>query len=247
MMLVRPRRSPVLAARTTGEDMLDRSPAALVITGVMASGKSTVAQLVAERLPRAAHVRGDVYRRMIVSGRQDLTPSLAPEAMAQLRLRYRLAAMTADAYVAAGFTEVVQDIIFGDDLPAFLDLVQSRPLLLVVLAPRPDVIETRERARSKSGYAGSGWSVADLDRSLRLETPRIGLWIDSSEQAPAQTADEILRRAWDEAVVEPLRRDACEDVEVPDRLTSANDPPLADVFGNESDAAYDWLSRPDPD
>src|ERR687898_2774740 len=136
MMLARPRRSPVLAARTIGEDMLDRSPAALVFTGV------------------------------------------------------------------------VQDIILGDDLPAFLDLVQSRPLLLVVLAPRPDVIETRERARSKSGYAGSGWSVADLDRSLRLETPRIGLWIDSSEQAPAQTADEILRRAWDEAVVEPLRRDA---------------------------------------
>jgi cytidylate kinase len=181
--------------------MDDRSHAVLVITGVMASGKSTVAQLVAERLPRAAHVQGDVFRRMIVSGRQEVTPSLASEAIAQLRLRYRLAAMTADAYVEAGFTAVVQDIILGEDLPAFLDLVRSRPRLVVVLTPHPEVIEVRERTRPKTGYAGSGWSVADLDRSLRLETPRIGLWIDSSEQTPAQTADEILRRAWEEAVV----------------------------------------------
>lgn len=227
--------------------MKHRSPAVLVITGVMASGKSTVAQLVAERLPRAAHIRGDVYRRMIVSGRREITPDLPPEAIAQLHLRYRLAAMTADAYVNDGFTAVVQDIILGDDLPAFLARIRSRPLLLVVLAPRPDVIEARERTRPKTGYAGSGWSVADLDRSLRMETPRLGLWIDSSEQAPSQTADEILRRAWDEAVVEPLCCDASECVEVPDVLTSANDPVLADLWDNEFDAAYDRLSQPDAD
>lgn len=181
--------------------MKSSSQAVLLITGVMASGKSTVAQLLAERLPRAVHVRGDVFRRMIVTGRQEMDPSLSPEALAQLRLRYRLAAMTADAYSEAGFTAIVQDIILGEDLLSFLDLVRSRPLLLVVLLPRPEVIEARERARSKTGYAGSGWSVDELDRSLRLETPRIGLWIDSSEQTPEQTVDEILRRAWEEAVV----------------------------------------------
>lgn len=35
----------------------------------MASGESTVAQALAERLPRAAHVRGDLFRRMIVTPR----------------------------------------------------------------------------------------------------------------------------------------------------------------------------------
>ncbi|MDQ0761187.1 putative kinase [Streptomyces canus] len=43
----------------------------VLVTGVMAAGKSTVAQALAERLPRAAHVRGDVFRRMIVSGRAE--------------------------------------------------------------------------------------------------------------------------------------------------------------------------------
>ena len=49
-----------------------------LITGVMASGKSTVAQRLAERLPRAVHLRGDVFRRMIVSGREEMRPD-APE------------------------------------------------------------------------------------------------------------------------------------------------------------------------
>jgi predicted kinase len=59
----------------------------VLVTGVMAVGKSTVAQALAERLPRAAHVRGDVFRRMIVSGREDYEPGSDGEGLAQLRLR----------------------------------------------------------------------------------------------------------------------------------------------------------------
>lgn len=43
--------------------------AVVLVTGVMASGKSTVAQLLAERLPGSVHLRGDGFRQMIVSGR----------------------------------------------------------------------------------------------------------------------------------------------------------------------------------
>jgi hypothetical protein len=76
-----------------------------------------VAQGLAERLPRAAHVRGNLFRRMIVSGGQALTPDEAAEATAQLWLRYRLAAMVADGYAGAGFTAVLQDVVLGPDLP----------------------------------------------------------------------------------------------------------------------------------
>ena len=51
----------------------------IVITGIMAAGKSTVAQILAERLPRSVHVRGDVFRRMIISGRAEPTPSGSAE------------------------------------------------------------------------------------------------------------------------------------------------------------------------
>jgi len=174
--------------------------AVVLVTGIQAAGKSTVAQLLAERLPRSVHLRGDVFRRMVVSGRADMTPDLPDEAMRQLCLRYRLTAMAADEYVREGFTVVAQDVVIGDVLTELTQLIRTRPLLVVVLAPRPDAVATREAARAKSSY--DEWTITALDRGLREETPRIGLWLDTSDQTPEQTVEEILDRAWPEARVD---------------------------------------------
>ncbi|MDH6225696.1 putative kinase [Streptomyces sp. MJP52] len=168
-----------------------RDAAVVLITGVMAAGKSTVAELLAARLPRAAHVRGDVFRRMVVSGREEMTPEPAPGALAQLDLRQRLAATVADEYAEAGFTAVVQDILLGDDLPRFVARVRTRPLYVVVLDPSAEAVRGREAGRVKIGYAG-GWSVDGFVRVLREETPRIGLWLDTSGQTPEETVDAVL-------------------------------------------------------
>ncbi|MFJ9676520.1 AAA family ATPase [Streptomyces sp. NPDC101194] len=169
----------------------DPGPAVVLITGVMASGKSTVAQALAERLPRAVHVRGDVFRRMVVSGRAEMVPGAYEEAAAQLRLRYRLSAMTADTYADEGWTAVVQDVVLGEELSAYVDLVRTRPLYVVVLAPDPRAVAEREAGRSKNGY-GAGWTVESLDRVLREETPRIGLWLDTTGRSAEQTVDVVL-------------------------------------------------------
>jgi chloramphenicol 3-O-phosphotransferase len=142
----------------------------------MAAGKSTVARALAERLPRAAHVRGDLFRRMIVSGRVEYEPGAEEtqrgevgevgEGAAQLRLRYRLAA-TADAYAEAGFTAVVQDVVLGADLAAYVRLVRTRPLYVVVLAPSAAAVAAREAGRAKSGYGA--WTVEELDGALRAQ------------------------------------------------------------------------------
>ena len=66
--------------------------------------------------------------------------------------------------------------------------------------PRPEVVEAREANRAKTGYGP--WSAEQLDRSMREATPRLGLWIDSSEQTPEQTVEEIIGRAWEEAAVD---------------------------------------------
>ena len=88
-------------------------PAILVITGLMAAGKSTVAQSLAQRLASAAHVRGDAFRRVIVSGRAEQTPPLRAAGRVQLNLRHCLAALVADEYAEAGITAVVQDLYLG--------------------------------------------------------------------------------------------------------------------------------------
>ena len=94
---------------------LDQSPI-ILITGIMAVGKSTVAQRLAERLQRSVHLRGDLFRRMIVNGQARMDLTLSAEAYAQLWLRYRLAISAAKQYRAAGFTVVYQDIVIGKEL-----------------------------------------------------------------------------------------------------------------------------------
>ncbi|HVX43431.1 MAG TPA: AAA family ATPase [Mycobacteriales bacterium] len=168
-------------------------PAVIVITGLMAAGKSTVAQKVAEEFPRSVHVRGDTFRRMVVGGRAEATEDPTPESTAQLQLRYRLSASTADAYAAAGFVAVVQDVILGEDVAPYVASIRTTPRYLVVLAPRIDVIAEREHHRGKSGY-GVDWTPESLAPYLWDETPPIGLWLDTSEQTPEATVAELLER-----------------------------------------------------
>lgn len=113
------------------------SRAVVLVTGIQAAGKSTVAQLLAERLPRSVHVRGDLFRRMVVNDRAEMTPGPTDEALRQVRLRHQLTATVSDAYFQAGFTVIAQDIILGDHLAEMAAMIRSRPLLIVVLARSP--------------------------------------------------------------------------------------------------------------
>lgn len=126
----------------------------ILLSGVMAAGKSTVAELLAQRFPRAVHVRGDVFRRFVVSGRVEPTPDMPEEARGQLRLRYRLAIATADEYAGAGFVAIVQDVILGPSLADVVAMIKTRPRYVVVLNPQPKTVARREQARTKSGYVG---------------------------------------------------------------------------------------------
>ncbi len=161
-----------------------------MITGVMAAGKSTVAELLAQRLPQSAHVRGDVFRRMVVNGRADMTPQPSPRATAQLQLRYDLAVMAADRYAEAGFDAIVQDVIVGTELADFIRRIESPQRYLVVLSPSVSALEWREEQRAKAGYVH--FSAGALDEALRRETAQIGYWLDSSAQTPDETVDDIL-------------------------------------------------------
>ena len=122
------------------------------------------------------------------------------EARRQLELRYRLSATAANAYGDAGFTVVVQDIVIGNYLRPYVESLTARPRHVIVLVPRLEVVAAREAARSKTAYRPDGISMQALDAIVRAETPRVGLWLDSSDQTPDETVDEILARR-DEARV----------------------------------------------
>ncbi len=154
-----------------------------------------MADELARRFKRGVHIRGDTFRHMVVSGRVEMSVDASLEALDQLEIRYRLGAAAADAYRDAGFTVALQDVVLGDYLARYVDYVRTRPLHVVALTPRHEVVAERESMRTKVAYGKGGFTIEGLDRDLRESTPRIGLWLDNSDQTPRETVDEILARA----------------------------------------------------
>jgi adenylylsulfate kinase-like enzyme len=172
---------------------MEQPSAVYLITGPMAAGKSTVAGQLASRFGRGVHIDGDVFRRNIVSGRVEMTPEPAADALAQLRLRYRLAAATADAYCEAGFVVALEDVVVGPLFDEYRAMIRREPCHVIVLAPSIETVAAREQARAAKGYLG-GWTVEAHYDEFVATTPRLGLWLDTSDQTPDQTVDEILTR-----------------------------------------------------
>jgi hypothetical protein len=168
-----------------------------LVVGVQASGKSTVADLLARHFDRGVHVRGGEFSRWAVSGWIHPWHADQHEARKLLDLRYRLSALAAAEYCEAGFTTIVQDNIFGEDVRTWLQAVSSRPRRLVVLRPSVEVVLQRDHARrrevGKVAYRPGETDPHQLD-TLLASTPRLGLWLDTSTQTPIETVQTILER-----------------------------------------------------
>ena len=89
-----------------------------------------------------------------------------------------------------GFSVVIQDNYYGDELNRMINYLHKYPVEVVVLCPDVETIKERERYREKTGY--SGFTVETLYDTFMQTTPRIGFWLDNSNQTPQQTAETIL-------------------------------------------------------
>lgn len=124
---------------------------------------------------------------------------MTPEAERQLRLRLRNACLLARSFHEAGFSVVIDEIIIGDRYEHLKEDLAELPFDLIVLAPRPEVVvKERDGGRGKRVVLGEKWATY-LDRELRETMAGVGLWIDSSDQTPEETVEEIVRRIGAEA------------------------------------------------
>ena len=174
-----------------------------LITGAQAAGKSTVADLLARRHRHGVHVRGGQFYRWAVMGWVHAGDPDQQEARRSLDLRYRLSSLVAVEYAKAGFTTVVQDNIYGADVESWLERIALPAKHLVVLRPTVRAVEARDaerqRTRGKIAYR-SGSTPTINDEHVATTRRDLGLWLDTSEQSPEETVDEIMQRA-SEAIV----------------------------------------------
>jgi len=172
----------------------EKAPRIIVVTGIQAAGKSTIARLLAQRFERGAHIEADVLQQMIASGGEWVTEPgvIGEEAGRQLRLRLHNACLLANSFLDAGFTPVIDDIIIGERFDQLKSGLAGVPLELIVLAPSPDRVASKRDADRGKGVLGEKWALY-LDGALRDTIAGVGIWIDSTDQTPEETVEEIVR------------------------------------------------------
>jgi cytidylate kinase len=161
-----------------------------LITGVMASGKSTVSELLAKNINKSVHLRGDIFRKMIISNREEMNERPTEEAIRQLNLRYKLTAQVAKEYYENGFNVIIQDNYYGETINEMVIYLSPYKPKIVVLNPNVETVKQREQTRKKTGY--TTFDIKRLYEGFNKETPKIGLWMDTSTMTPEETVEKIL-------------------------------------------------------
>ena len=148
-----------------------------LITGAQASGKSTVAELLAREFEPSVHVRGGQFHRWAVRGWVHAGDADRP---AEAR---RLLDLPGEPVA---------------DVERWLGSIAARPRHLVVLRPTVAVVEARDAARREgSGKVAyrAGFTPSENDAHLATTPRKLGLWLDTSAQTPEATVRAILARS----------------------------------------------------
>lgn len=158
------------------------------------AGKSTVADLLARRLPKAARLSGDVVAGMILGGRVWALGEPAVEARRQVELTNRNLAMLANSVTSAGSTAVIETVILDRaQLEALIAALALTPMLIVL-----SLGITTCQARNATRDDRERWEFAGYDQleaHMASEFGDLGWWLDTAQLTPEQTVDRIIREA----------------------------------------------------
>ncbi|MBN1189434.1 MAG: AAA family ATPase [Dehalococcoidales bacterium] len=171
----------------------------LFINGMSGAGKTTAADLVARSYPRSALIKGDEIHNLMVAGRIHPPGKPEDEVQDQLWLRDRNMALLADSFFESGIFPVLEQCISTRRYLDYLfSRIKSRPVAMVVLAPPVEVALERDRQRIEKNVAHL---YIDNYFEMKKELSGIGLWLDTKEMTPDQTAEAIVREAFSKGIV----------------------------------------------
>ncbi len=175
-------------------------PPIFLIAGSPASGKSTIARLLAQRAAKGLHIPVDDLRTMVHGGVVHPGPAWSADLIEQLDLARKTAADMALRYHSAGFLVAVDDFFDPYSGLGEYEALQSagRDFHRVILMPHPDVAIARLRVRQP--HSGMRDMMEEAIRALHEKITALEPtltaqgWhlIDTSTGAPGDHADHIL-------------------------------------------------------
>lgn len=171
----------------------------VIVSGMPGAGKSTVARLVAERLPRGAVVSGDAVNQMVRSGRVGFLGEPVGEALRQDELCMRNMCSLASNFVDYGFT-VLMDTVVADrpELDLLVALMAPRPVRLLTLAPGIEVCKHRNAHRDpEDRFEFDGYERLEAD--MRRDLAGVGWELDTSAMTAEETARLVVAEVADRA------------------------------------------------
>lgn len=177
--------------------MVSHLSGCVIVSGMPGAGKSTITDLAARRLPKAAQVKGDDMNQMVKSGYVGWMGKPAKQALRQDELCNRNMCSLANNFIDFGFT-VLMDTVLADraELDFFLALMSPRAVRLVVLSPGIDVCKHRNATRDADDrFDFDGYERLDAD--MRREFGDTGWWFDTSKLTPDQTAQQLVAEIGD--------------------------------------------------
>ena len=88
------------------------------------------------------------------------------------------------------FSVVLDALVLADSWRSVHQHLTGAPVSLIVLAPRVAVVTPqRDLSRTKQPL-GTAWAVY-LDQAFRASMAGAGLWLDTSDQTPVDTVNQI--------------------------------------------------------
>jgi predicted kinase len=167
-----------------------------LISGTPGAGKTSVAEELCRRYPRAIHIPVDDMRAFVRSGALSLIEEWTDETRLQVELSRRAAARIARDYSENGFAAVIDDVVRERDVRQFAEHLGQAELRKVLLSPSIETALARNAARKTKSFDTrilAPWTTSLHELLSAENSPESGwLVVDTTAMTPDRAVSALL-------------------------------------------------------